>query len=67
MRLRISISGCLRRWVGRFIRRFIRWSVRPSVTRFLNAKIYSIRDENHRGGPTMTLVNMLNVLSVLNS
>ena len=43
------------------------WMVRWSVTRFFQMpKINDFLYENHRGGPTLTLLNAFGVLGVLN-
>ena len=40
--------------------------VGPCVTRFLTPKMSCFLYENHRGSPTLTLLNVLGVLGVLN-
>ena len=41
------------------------WMVRRSVTRFQRPKMSRFLSENHRGSPTLTLLNALGVLGVL--
>ena len=42
------------------------WMVRRSVTRFQRPKMSRFLSENHRGSPTLTLLNALGVLGMLN-